>query len=217
MADVFISYAHADSEIAKLLAGELTAHGISVFFDKDVLVAGTDFRQDIAQALSGAKAIIVLLSSNTKRSSWVQEELSSVIEKTDGPRVIPVLLDRHAKENWVWPLVSDRQAVDLSTRQEKIGEVALQVSRLLSEGGIRPASPRSSPTVSRSSKRVALFVVATAVVAASLSLSPLLQAPADLPSPEGPGIQSFNLLLWVAPVSAAVGFVVGYWFSKWRK
>lgn len=207
MADVFISYARDDSETANKLAAELKALGVSVFFDRDVLVAGTDFHKEIAQALGSAKAVVVLLSANTKRSSWVQEELSSVIEKTEGPRVIPVLLDGHAKENWVWPLVSDRHAVDLSDRQQKLGEVASRLANLISES-------RSTGQPSRSpSRRKTVFLFA-AILISLATLSAILLQPlgtnGHLGSPRPTG-------LWLPLISGAIGVVVGYLISLWRK
>lgn len=216
MADVFISYARDDGDTANQLAMELERRGLSVFFDKDVLVAGTDFRQEIAQALRTAKAVVVLLSANTKRSSWVQEELSSVLEQADGPIVMPVLLDGHAKENWVWPLISDRQAFDLSTRKEKLGEVAQELSRLLPLENVRPL-PQMPVRASRFSRKGILLILALSLTLVAVTTIFLLPEPSDTPPSIGSSSSPSNLWLWVSPVSAAIGFVVGYLVSKWRK
>lgn len=216
MADVFISYARDDSDTANQLARELEARGVSVFFDNDVLVAGTDFKQEIAQALRTAKAVVVLLSANTKRSSWVQEELSSVIERADGPKVIPVLLDSHAKENWVWPLVSDRRAFDLSTRRERISDVAMQVSRLLPSESLWPPPSIVQAAPQRSSRRRTVLILALSLAVAAILTIFLLPASTMAPPSDGPASSPSNFWFWVSPVSAAVGFVVGYLVSKWR-
>lgn len=208
MADVFISYARDDSETADELAAELKSRGVSVFFDKDVLVAGTDFRKEIAQALSSAKAVVVLLSANTKRSSWVQEELSSVIERTEGPRVIPVLLDSHAKENWVWPLVSDRHAVDLSNRQEKLGEVASRLATLISSGRQSIAPP--SPSPGRPKRAFLTWAILISLVTLSAILLLPLNSDGILEEIRPTG-------LWLHVISGSIGIVVGYLISLWRK
>lgn len=213
MADVFISYANDDGETARELASELEARGISVFFDKGVLVAGTDFRQEIAQALRTARAVVVLLSANTKRSSWVQEELSSVIEQADGPKVIPVMLDTHAKENWVWPLVSDRTAFDLSTHRERIGEVALQVSRLLlNESFGTPHQAEASARRRPGLKVLWIAAVNVPLAAILLFIFNLFGTPWN-----GSEDPSLGMLLWFGALSVFVGFVFGYLFSKWRR
>lgn len=211
MADVFISYALDDSGIANELADELALRGISVFFDRETLVAGTNFREEIAQELRSSKAVVVLLSENTKRSSWVQEELSSVIERADGPKVIPVLLDGHAKENWVWPLVSDRVAVDLSTRRDKLSEVALQLARLLPQQ--KPGPQTSSP---RAKWGIGYFLAAVILVAVAASSVFFLSPAAPLSSFE-PTTLPFSLWILLPLIGGAIGFLIGYLFSKWRK
>jgi TIR domain len=206
MADVFISYASGDSGAADQLALELKARGLSVFFDKGGLVAGTDFRQEIAQALGSAKAVVVLLSANTKRSSWVQEELSSVIERTDGPTVIPVLLDQHAKENWVWPLISDRMAVDLSNRQEKIGEVASRLAELVT------GRPQTRMARARSTRKLALLIAAIVLTLVTMAIFVLpLSDSVDPSDPLG------VLSPWRSFIFGALGVVIGYFVSRWRK
>lgn len=211
MADVFISYARGDSEPANQLATELRARGISVFFDKEVLVAGTNYHTEIARALGAAKAVVVLLSANTKRSSWVQEELSAVIEKTNGPRVIPVFLDSHAKENWVWPLVSDRQVVDLSNRREKISEVA---SRLAEELIPKPYLSEEASAPKATSKVVRILIAASVLIATTTFafFFLLLTRGSDGGSIKGPseGIAHLFNKLWFPLITGAFGYLVGY-------
>lgn len=205
MADVFISYAHGDSSIANELAHEFKARGISVFFDQ-ALAAGTDFRQEIAQALTSAKVVIVLLSENTRRSSWVQEEISSLIERTDGPKVLSILLDEHAKENWVWPLISNRQTFDLSSHPEKLTEIVPDISKILSSNlvPLRNFYITPIPTL--------IIVVLATTVLVTISMGLVLRNPTTSaqnnfpPQPE----------LW-GLIGAAAGGVIGYIFSRWRK
>jgi hypothetical protein len=216
MADVFISYARGDGDTANQLAKELESRGLSVFFDKEVLVAGTDFRQEIAQALRTARSVVVLLSANTKRSSWVQEELSSVLEQDGGPKVIPVLLDGHARENWVWPLISDRQAFDLSTRKEKLSEVAEELSRLMPREAMR-SPPEMRRAAARSSRKGIYLIAALGLAFAAIATIFLLPEPSGTPPSNGTASSPSGYWIWVSPLSAAVGFVVGYLVSKWRK
>ena len=137
---LFISYARDDAAKARQLQRALVEVGLSVFEDQDVLVAGTDFSRAIADSLRSAKAVVVLLSANTRRGEWVQEELTSVLEAKAGPLVIPVLLDRQAKENWVWPLVANRQAIDLTNRPDEIAEVAARIRKAIHRAAALPAA-----------------------------------------------------------------------------
>lgn len=147
MADVFVSYAVPDSKFADRLARALNMYDVSVFFDRGSLVAGTDFNKEITRALTEAKVVVVLLSANTRRSTWVQEELLSVLERPDGPTVVPVLLDEHAKENWVWPLVSERPGFNLSENGAPIERIAATIAKqLLSNESVPPnKQARSAP------------------------------------------------------------------------
>ena len=126
MANVFISTARQDASIALRLAEILRADGQTVFYDDSSLVAGKTFSTRIAKELSSAQAIVVLLSRNSVRSNWVEKEFRTALER--GGRVIPVLLDEEATNNWVWPLISDRHAIRLGSKLG-IDEVVRQLKR----------------------------------------------------------------------------------------
>ena len=73
MADVFISYAHADRTVAEALARDLTARGYSVWWDAE-LVGADDFYEVILSALQRAKAAIVIWSRASVKSRFVRDE-----------------------------------------------------------------------------------------------------------------------------------------------
>src|SRR5258705_2562315 len=73
MADIFISYARADRDIAKRLADSLVANGYQVWWDTE-LVGSDDFRDVIFEELTLAKAVIVVWSENSVRSKFVRDE-----------------------------------------------------------------------------------------------------------------------------------------------
>lgn len=138
MPNVFISYAREDSPVAHQLSELLEAEGQTVFFDF-ALAAGEDFSSNIEKALADAKAVVVLLSRSSNRSSWVDAELRSALQS--GKVVIPVLLDEEATSNWVWPLVSDRNAIKLESPQD-MTEVVRQVNRAI--GYVDMPSPEAA-------------------------------------------------------------------------
>ena len=209
MADVYISYVREDREVARQLAAHLQRSGLTVFFDMEALVSGNDFTETIADALRKAKAVVVLLSANTKRSTWVQNELSSVIERTDGPLVIPVLLDRHAKENWVWPLISNRQVIDLTERPEKLEDVAAQLQQALGIGGELSSLSRSTP----SSKHLYQFALLAICL---LAAAGIVWAPGTGDA-NGSLFQEFMRLLSSPAVSGFLGVIVGALLMRLRK
>lgn len=106
MADIFISYASADRDSARLLANALEVEGRSVWWDRTIL-PGKVFDQVIAQALDEAKAVMVLWSSTSIASDWVKEEIADAARKGT---LVPVLI-----EEVMIPLGFRRfQAADLS-------------------------------------------------------------------------------------------------------
>lgn len=89
MADVFLSYDHADRRKAQELAKTLTASGWTVFWDR-AIHAGPRFRDVIARELESAKCVVVLWSPASVQSDWVIDEAEEA--KTSG-RLVPAFLE----------------------------------------------------------------------------------------------------------------------------
>ena len=71
--DVFVSYAHEDRHTAEAVARQLRAKGWSVWWDPSIRT-GTRFSQVIEDALQTARCVVVLWSSHSIGSDWVQDE-----------------------------------------------------------------------------------------------------------------------------------------------
>jgi len=116
MSDVFISYrSDHDSVIAERLTRELKRRGLSAFMDREI-AAGAEFSSASREALSSSSAVVVLLSSETGNDRWVRDEVNTALEGRKN--VIPVLLGPGAKNNWIWPLVADRQAIFVESERD---------------------------------------------------------------------------------------------------
>ena len=76
MADVFISYQHEDRAAAERLAQRLGADGLTVWWDTS-LVAGDAWTDTIRAELKAAKVVVVLWSSASWASRWVQAEATA--------------------------------------------------------------------------------------------------------------------------------------------
>ncbi|MGZ9215086.1 MAG: toll/interleukin-1 receptor domain-containing protein, partial [Candidatus Binatia bacterium] len=72
MADIFLSYARENSEIAKLLSERLEHLGWSVWWDWEV-PAGQNWREMIEQSLASMRCMIVLWSMDSIDGDWVKE------------------------------------------------------------------------------------------------------------------------------------------------
>jgi adenylate cyclase len=73
MADIFISYGRSTEPQAQLVAESLRSAGYSVWRD-DELPAHRAYGDVIEERLRGAKAVIVLWSTEAAHSQWVRAE-----------------------------------------------------------------------------------------------------------------------------------------------
>lgn len=166
MHDVFISYARPDSDVASRLAEALQPYHLSIFMDVETLVSGEDFSVQVTQEIAEARAVVVVLSRHAQRSHWVQQELVSALEQDK--LVIPLLLDDEATHNWIWPLVSDRQAINVDETTD-YDELALQLRRAITH--VEMKSHESS-----ASQPFRTFQIGNLKGTASISANTLVQA-----------------------------------------
>jgi len=89
MADVFISYASADRERARVISERLSSLGHSVWWDRTI-PPGRIFDEVIQEALAAAKCVVVLWSETSVRSNWVKTEASDGMARH---RLVPALID----------------------------------------------------------------------------------------------------------------------------
>jgi TIR domain-containing protein len=94
MADIFISYARADREIAKVFADAFAAEGWSLWWDPEISY-GTQFDKVIEQEISRAKCVVVLWSKRSVESPWVRTEASDGNQRS---MLVPIRIEVDAKE-----------------------------------------------------------------------------------------------------------------------
>ncbi|MDX2378538.1 MAG: FHIPEP family type III secretion protein [Acidimicrobiia bacterium] len=90
---VFVSYSSIDASLAKRLANDLRTHGFEVWLDQWNLIVGTEFGPEIERGVDDADFLIVLLTSNSVTSDWVEREWrrkQQVENDTGRISVIPV-------------------------------------------------------------------------------------------------------------------------------
>ena len=92
---VFLSYSHADKELAHSLAEELQSNGIDTFLDDWCILDGDSIVQTINKGIADCTHFLVLLTPNSIDRPWVKAETDAgLIRKIkDKCRFIPV---RHA-------------------------------------------------------------------------------------------------------------------------
>ncbi|HYL64034.1 MAG TPA: TIR domain-containing protein [Candidatus Methylomirabilis sp.] len=92
---IFLSHSHADQEIARRLARDLRAAGVTVWLDEAELEVADSLVDKIGQAIDAADFLGVLLSRDSVRSTWVSREVEialirDIAKKTD--TVLPLLI-----------------------------------------------------------------------------------------------------------------------------
>ena len=88
MARIFLSYARDDVDAAKQLATCISEAGHDVWWDRH-LHGGSRFAAEIDRALKDSEAVVVLWSSHSIESAWVQDEAA---EGRDSGRLVPISL-----------------------------------------------------------------------------------------------------------------------------
>jgi adenylate cyclase len=137
MARVFLSYARDDIETARKLAEVLAGAGQSVWWDRH-LHGGANFGAEIDRELKNADVVMVLWSSTSIASAWVQDEAA---EGRDSGRLLPATLDS-AKP----PLgFRQLQCVDLSSwnrdgRSEPVDDLLAAIAKMAGDGAPSRAS-----------------------------------------------------------------------------
>ena len=89
MADIFLSYAKEDREIARKLAALLEKSGWTVWWDRRI-PAGRTWHDVLEDALREMRCMVVLWSSHSIDSDWVKEEAE---EARALKKLLPVLIE----------------------------------------------------------------------------------------------------------------------------
>lgn len=81
---IFLSYAHEDASIAKSVFDRLHRRSRPVFFDKDYLLPGMDWRLEIEERLAQCRLFVVILSRNSvAKEGFVQKEIRLALERAE--------------------------------------------------------------------------------------------------------------------------------------
>ncbi|MEX2450623.1 MAG: TIR domain-containing protein [Rhodospirillales bacterium] len=81
MFSCFISYSTVDEKFAKRLHADLQAKGIRCWFAPHDMKIGARMREDIDKAIKIYDKILLVLSKNSVRSSWVEFEVENALEQ----------------------------------------------------------------------------------------------------------------------------------------
>jgi len=116
MYNVFISYAHSDSDEAQRLVESLRAQNVTGFLDRADIVAGDVISSDVRSALKQSTAVIVLLSPRALHSQWVQFEIGAA--EALGKKIVPVIVSGEHLEEQLPDILRDRMWIDARGRSD---------------------------------------------------------------------------------------------------
>lgn len=92
----FISYSSKDEEFTKQLYDDFQENGVRCWFAPEDLKIGDKFRGRIDDAIRVHEKLLIILSENSIKSSWVEKEIESAFEKerkNGGTVLFPIRLD----------------------------------------------------------------------------------------------------------------------------
>jgi len=109
----FISYSSKDEEFAERLYADLQNKGIRCWYAPEDLRIGDKFRVRVEESILLHDKLLVVLSDNSIRSPWVEEEVEAGLERErrEGAQVLfPIRLDDAVMEtNQAWAASLRRQ------------------------------------------------------------------------------------------------------------
>jgi len=73
---VFVSYASADRERIMPLVGAMERAGVAVWIDREGIHGGANYAREIAEAIKGAAAFVLMASSLSLASRNVKQEIA---------------------------------------------------------------------------------------------------------------------------------------------
>jgi hypothetical protein len=88
---VFLSYSKSDKEFVRVLARDLEAAGVRVWFDEGQIQVGDSLVDKIGQAITEVDFLAVVLSQNSVRSEWVKREVEISLTREFADRNVAVL------------------------------------------------------------------------------------------------------------------------------
>ena len=92
MTDIFISYSEEDEEITQKIANTLKRESFTIWTNKTDIKAGAKFQEQINKGIEEADNLIYLISANSLRSRYCQQEIEYAL--ANNKRIVPLLVEK---------------------------------------------------------------------------------------------------------------------------
>jgi tetratricopeptide (TPR) repeat protein len=145
--DIFISHSSKDRKTAETVCADLEARGFSCWLSSRNVAPGTNFAESIVAAISSAKLMLFIFSTNSNNSDEVKKEI--VLAGQHKVTVIPLRVEDIVPNSALAYEFATRQWVDLfDDWEQSIEQLVAQIltiippaSGISSEGGDRDHAP----------------------------------------------------------------------------
>lgn len=132
--DVFISHANNDKEeLIEELYSSLNRLGIKIFYDKESLIWGDEWKKQILNGVSKAEFAIIVISKNFFDREWTEKELAEFLNRQNrnGQKLIlPILHNISMKQlKNKYPSIADIQAIN--SKDYSCDQIALLFANIL--------------------------------------------------------------------------------------
>jgi hypothetical protein len=148
MSNVFISYSHKDAEYAHKLADEMKRCGINVWID-DRIDYGDQWPTVIQDNLERCAVVIVIMSSNSFTSKWVNNEVA--FAQYANKIILPLLL-----EGKLWVSLASTQYADIRGGKMPPDSFFNTVRKYLGAGAVEPLPKQEIQSPQKSEVQILL-------------------------------------------------------------
>ena len=175
-ADVFISYKSEEESIARRIREVLEANGISCWMAPDSIPVGSNYMKQIPQAIENCKAMVVVISQKSQKSTWVKNEFSEAISKNK--LIIPyVIQDCELEDEFAFSLSTMQQVFAWKDEEKALAKIVHDIRESLGEED----SAKVEIKVVRRNRYLPLILIGAAVcvLLAALFFLPKKTQPAE--------------------------------------
>ena len=132
--DVFLSHASSDKlPFVNELKESFENLGIDVFYDKDVIIWGDNWKETILKGLENCDYGVVVISERFFGREWTEQELKQLFsrQKESGHKIVlPILYNTTSEElHKNYPELSEIQFLDSS--KHDIKDITIQLARVM--------------------------------------------------------------------------------------
>jgi hypothetical protein len=208
MADIFVSYASPDREVAFRIVGFLEQNGISCWVAPRDVAPGVDYGQAIIDAIEQSRALVLILSDQSNDSQFVKKEVERAVSKTKP--VLPVRIREVTPSGSLEFFISTAQWVDAwKSPMEQHLLPLVNAIKAIGNPGAAPVRSSTLPPAKRSNAPVIAGVAIAALIAgaaawwfSSKSTAPTAQVASTPVTPAAPAASASAPPVATAPTAA---------------